>query len=243
MAIGRRHGLIAQALLGAPVVVVAVRRLFVCCVAVVPAPQVLRHQSLLDVLADVLVAAWRWAVPGRPQRGVQVLRHPVHLVSAVVAVHVVAMVSCRSCLVGGVDVVVSLHLVVVHVASVGVRLWLCVAGVTRDVVGCGGGPGPGLVGVTASVWLGQVGHAARVGVQVFSVAAASPTPVAVVAGGAVLHTGLAGVGGAVVQDLDAAAALFVREGEGRHRRLRLRQELGLGLQAATALAEMLRGVF
>lgn len=76
MGVGPRQGLVAQALLGAPVVVVVVvRRLLVRGVALVPAPQVLRHQRLLHVLADVLQRLRRCGrpVPGRPQGGVRVV--------------------------------------------------------------------------------------------------------------------------------------------------------------------------
>lgn len=206
MVVWCRHGLVAQALLGASVVVVVVRGLFVCGVAMVPASQVLGHQSFLDVLADLLGAAGRLAVPGWPQRGVGVLGHAVYLIVAVVTVRVVAVVGCWGGMVGGVDGVVSLHLVVVHVGSIGVRLWVCVAGVACDVVGRCGGTGSGLEGVAAGVCLCQVRHAARVGVQVLSVAATGSVPVGVGTGNAVLHAGLAGVGGAVVEDLGAVAA-------------------------------------
>lgn len=239
MAVGCRHGLIAQALLRASVVVVVVCCLFVCSVAMVPAFQVLSHQSLLDVLADLLVAAGQRTVPGWPQCGVGVLGHAIHLVVTVVAVHVVAVISCRGWVVGRVDVIVSLHLIVVHVGSIRVRLWFRVAGIACDVVGRRGGSGPWLVGVAASVWLSQVGHAARVGVHVFSVAAASSAPVGVVTGDAVLHARLACVGGAVVEDLGAVAASGWGEGERRHRRFGFRHELRLGLQTTATLAEML----
>lgn len=239
MAVGCRHGLIAQALLGASVVVVVVCGLFVWSVALVPASQVLSHQSLLDVLADLLVAAGHLTVPGWPQRGVRVLRHAVYLVVTVVAVHVVTVISCWGEVVGGIDVVVSLHLVVVHVDSVGVRLWVCVARKACNVVGGCGGSRPRLVGVAAGVGLCQVGHAACVGVHVFSVAAASSAPVGVVTGTTVLHTGLACVGGAVIEDLSTIAAPCWGEGECWNRRFSLCQELRLGLQAPATLAEML----
>lgn len=153
-----------------------------------------------------------------------------------------AVVRCRGGVIGRIDVVVSLHLVVVHVGSVGVRLRLCVAGVARDVVGRRGGSGPRLVGVTASVRLSQVGHAARVGVQVFPVAAANSAPVGVVTRDAVLDAGLARVGGAVVEDLGAVAASGRGEGERWRGGFGLRHELRLRLQTTATLAEMLWNV-
>lgn len=243
VALGGRHGLIAQAVLRASVVVVvSVRRLLLLllCVALVPASQMFCHDGFLEVLDGLLVAAGDLAIPGRAQSGVRVLRHAVHLVVPVVTVHFVAVISWLCWVVRRIDGVVSLHLVVVHVHSVSVRLWFWVAGITRHIVGRGGGSGSRLVGL-AIVRLSQVGHATRVGVHVFSVAAASSAPVRVVAGDAVLHAGLAGVGGAVVEDLGAVAASGGGEAEGRHGGLGLRQ-LRLGLQAATALAEMLWNV-
>lgn len=242
MAVWCRHGLIAQALLGASVVVVVVRGLFVCCVALVPASQVFCHQSLLDVLADVLVAARHRAVPGWPQRGVRILRHAVYLVVTVVTVHIMAVIRCWCRVVGWINIIVSLHLIVIHVDSIRVRLWLYVAGVACDIVGCRCWTGPRLVGVAAGVWLSQVGHAACVGVRVFSVAAARPASVCVVARDAVLHTRLAGVGGAIIEDLSAVAASGWGEGERWDRKFILCQELGLGLQTTAALAEMLWSV-
>lgn len=99
---------------------------------------------------------------------------------------------------------------------------------------------PRLVGIATGVCLSQVGHAARVGIHVLSVAAAGPVSVCVVPGGAVLNAGLTGVGRAVVEDLGAAAALCWGEHQGRHASFRFRRELGLRLQATAALAEMLR---
>lgn len=157
-------------------------------------------------------------------------------------VHVVAVISCWGRVVGRIDVIVSLHLIVVHVDSIGVRLWLCVAGITRHIVGCRGGSGPRLVGVAAGVWLSQVGHAARVGIHVFSVAATSSASVGVVTGDAVLYAGLARVGGAIVEDLSAIAASGWGEGERWHRGFGLRLELRLGLQTTATLAEMLWGI-
>lgn len=227
MAVGCRHSLIAQVLLGASVVVVC--RLFVRGVALVPASQVFCHQSLLDVLANLLVAAGRCAVvPRRSQRGVRVLRHPIHLVVTVVTVRFVAGISCRGWVVGRIDAVVPLHLIVIHVDSIGVRLWVCIARIAGDVIGSRGGSGPRLVGVATSVRLSQVGHAAGVGIHVLSVAAASSASVAVVTGDAVLHTRLARVGGAVVEDLGAVAASGCREDHRWHREFGPRQELGLG---------------
>lgn len=167
------------------------------------------------------------------------MRHAVHFVVAIVTVRVAVVVRCWGRVVGGVDVVVPLHLVFVHVKSVCVRIRVGVAGIARDVVGSGGGVSPRLVGIATGVRLSQVGHAARVGVHVPSVAAAGPAPVGVVPGGAVLHAGLAGVGGAVIQDLGAAAALGWREHQGWNASFRLSRELGLRFQAAAALAEVL----
>lgn len=242
MAVGCRHSLIAQALLGASVIVVVVCGLFVRSVAMVPASQVFSHQGLLDVLGDLLVASGHRTVPGWPQRGVWVLRHAVYLIIAVVTVHVMAGISCWGGVVGRIDVVVSLHLIVVHVGAIGVRLWLCVAGVACDVVGCCSGSGPRLVGVAAGVRLSQVGHAACVGIHVFPVAAASSAAVGVCTGDAVLHAGLARVGGAVVKDLSAVAASGWGEGECWHRGFGLRQKLRLGLQTPATLTEMLWNV-
>lgn len=159
------------------------------------------------------------------------MRHAIHFVVAIVSVRVavVVVVCCWGRVVGGVDVVVSLHLVFVHVKSTCVRIRVGVPGVARDVVGSGGGVSPRLVGIATGVRLSQIGHAARVGVHVLLVAAAGPAPVGVVPGGAVLHAGLAGVGGAVVQDLGAAAALGWREHQGRNTSFRLSRELGLRL--------------
>lgn len=99
---------------------------------------------------------------------------------------------------------------------------------------------PRLVGIAAGVRLSQVGHAARVGVHVFSVAATGPASVCVIPGGAVLNAGLTGVGRAVIENLGAAAALGWGEHQGWHPSFRFGRELGLRLQAAAALAEMLR---
>lgn len=154
-------------------------------------------------------------------------------------VHFVAVISCWGWVVGRIDVIVSLHLIVIHVDSIRVRLWLCVAWIACDVVGGCSGSGPRLVGIAAGVWLSQVGHAACVGIHVFSVAAASSASVGVVTGNAVLHTGLACVGGAVIEDLSAVAAPGWGEHIGWHRRFGLCQELRLGLQTTATLAEML----
>lgn len=145
---------------------------------------------------------------------------------------------------GGVHAIVALRLVVVHVHSIGVRLRLGVGGVAGHVVGGGGGPGPGLRGVAAGVRLRQVGHAARVGVDVSPSAPTDASPGAVVSRDGILDAGLAGVGRAVVQDLGAVAAAGRRQDVGPRRRLHLHLagELGLRLQAAAALAEVLRCV-
>lgn len=97
-----------------------------------------------------------------------------------------------------------------------------------------------LVGIATGVSLSQVGHAARVAIHVSAVAAAGPASVRVVPGGAVLNAGLTGVGGAVVQNLGAAAALRWGEHQGWHASFRRRRELGLRLQTSAALAEVLR---
>lgn len=101
---------------------------------------------------------------------------------------------------------------------------------------------PGLVGVAAGVGLGQVGHTARVPVHVFPVAATGPASVGVVPRSAVLNAGLARVGRAVVENLGAVAALGWGEDQGWHAGLRFGGHLGLRLQAAAALAEMLRRI-
>lgn len=110
------HGLVAQALLGAPVVLVlvVVSCLFVCGVALVPASQMFCHHSLLNRLADLLVAAGNRAVSGRSQRGVRVVRHAVEFIVAVVSVQVAAVIRCWGWIVGGADTVVTLHLIFVH---------------------------------------------------------------------------------------------------------------------------------
>lgn len=212
MTVGSRHGLVAQALLGASVVVIVISGLFVCSVALVPASQVFSHQSLMDVLADLFVAP-DWTVPGWPHCGIQVRRHAIYLGVIIMTMYVVAVISCLSWVVGRIDVIVSLHLVVVHVGSIGISIWLCVAGISCDIVGCCGGSGSRLVGVAAGVWLSQIGHAACVGIHVFSVAAASSASVGVVTGDAVLHTGMTCVGGAVIKDLSAVAASSCGERE------------------------------
>lgn len=121
----------------------------------------------------------------------------------------------------------SLHLIVKHVESIRVSLWFSVGGIACDVVGCRRGSGPGLVGVAVGVWLSQVGHAARVGVQIFSVTASNSASVGVdvVSGNAVLHTGLTCVRRAIIKDLCAVAASRWGEGERWNRRLDLWQEL------------------
>lgn len=113
------HGLEAQALLGTSVIVVlmAVRRLFVCGVPLVPASQVFCHHGLLNALADLLAAAGSRPVSGWSQRGVRVVRHAVDFVITIVSVHVPVVVRCWARVVGGVDIVVSLHLVFTHVKS------------------------------------------------------------------------------------------------------------------------------
>lgn len=201
------HGLVAHAWLWTPVIVVliVVSYLFVCGVPLVPASQMFCHHSFLNVLADLLVAARNWPVPGRSQSGVWVVRHAVHFIVTIVSVHVAVVISCRGWVVGGIDVVVTLHLIFVHVKSVRVRIWFCIAWIACDIVGSCGWMTPRLVGIAAGVCLSQVGHTARVGVYVFSLAAAAPA--SVVAGGAVLNAGLASVGRAVIKDLGAVAAL------------------------------------
>lgn len=170
------------------------------------------------------------------------MRHAVHFVVAIVTVRVAVVVRCWGRVVGGVDVVVPLHLIFVHVKAICIRIRVRVPGIARDVVGSGGGVSPRLVGIATGVRLSQIGHAARVGVHVLSVAAAGPAPVGVVPGGAVLHAGLAGVGGAIIQDLGAAAALGWREHQGWNTSFRLSRDLGLRFQTAAALSEMLRCV-
>lgn len=118
----------------------------------VPASQVFSHQSLLDVLGDVLIAPGHLAVPGWPHCCVWVLRHAVYLVSAVVYVHVMVVISWGG-MVGRIDVIVSLHLVVVHVDSIGVRLRLCVTGIACDVIGSCGWSGSRLIVVAVAVRL------------------------------------------------------------------------------------------
>lgn len=76
------------------------------------------HRGLLNVLADLLVAAGNRAVPGWSQRGVEVVRHAVHFIVAIVSVHVTVAIRCWGWVVGGADVVVSLHLVLIHVKSI-----------------------------------------------------------------------------------------------------------------------------
>lgn len=123
----------------------------------------------------------------------------------------------------------SLHFVVVHVESIRVRLWFCIAWIACDVVGGCSGPAARLVSVASSVRLSQVGHAARVGILIFSVAATSPAPVGVVTRDAVLHAGLACVGGAVIENLCAVAALGWGDYKGWSRNFSLGHELRLGL--------------
>lgn len=151
----------------------------------------------------------------------------------------VAGISCWGWVVGRIDAIVPLHLIVVHVDSIRVRLWICVAWIACDIIGSRGGSGPRLVGIATSVWLSQVGHAACVGIHVLSVAAASSASVAVVTGDAVLHTRLARVGGAVIEDLSAVAAPGCRKDQCWHRGFGPCQELGLGFETATTLAEVL----
>lgn len=91
MTVGSRHSLVAQALLGASVIVIVVWGLFVGSVALVPASQVFSHQSLLEVLADVFVPPG-WTVPGWPQCGVQVLCDTVYLIVIVLITYVVAVI-------------------------------------------------------------------------------------------------------------------------------------------------------
>lgn len=67
------RGWIAQTLLGASVILIVVRSLFLCSVTFVPASQVFSHQGLLDVLVDLFVASGHWTLPGWPYRGVHVL--------------------------------------------------------------------------------------------------------------------------------------------------------------------------
>lgn len=114
------HGVVAQAMLGASVVVVlvAVSCLFVRGVPLVPASQMFCHHGLLNGLADLLVAAGTRAVSGRSQCGVRVMRHAVYFIVAIASVHVTAVIRCRGRVVGGIDIVVSLHLIFVHVKSV-----------------------------------------------------------------------------------------------------------------------------
>lgn len=123
------------------------RSLFLRRVALVPALQVLHHQGLRDAPADLLGATGRLPVPGRPYRGVDVVRKAVRNVRAVLRVDVVAVVTLLHVVVGGVDVVVTLQLVLVHVNSVGVRLRLQVVGVAGDVIRRGVGSPVRLVGV------------------------------------------------------------------------------------------------
>lgn len=122
-------------------------------------------------------------------------------------IHAGALISCLGVVVGRVNIIVSLHFIVVNIDSIGVRLRFWVVGIACDIVGCCGGPSPRLVGIAPSVWLSQVGHAARVGVHVFSVAPAHSAPVGVVVTrDAVFHTRLACVGGTVIEHFGAVAA-------------------------------------
>lgn len=196
-------------------------------------------QCSLEILADLLVAPRHRRVSRRSQCGVKVIGNSVHLVRTVLTVTIVAVVSCLWVGVGRVDIIVSLHLVFIHVDSVGVRLRLDVGGVACDVIGGGGGPRLRLVGVAASVRLGQVGHAASVGVHVSSVAATGSVPVGVVARSAVLHAGLAGVGGAVVEDVGAVAAPGRGHDERWYGWRGFRHDWRLGLQAPAPLTEVL----
>lgn len=101
---------------------------------------------------------------------------------------------------------------------------------------------PRLVGIAAGVCLGQVGHAACVGVHVFPGAATGPASVGVVPRSAVLNAGLTRVGRAIIENLGTVAALGWGEHQGRHASFCFGRHLGLRLQAAAALAEMLRRI-
>ena len=119
MAEGRGHGLVAQAELGAAVVVVPSQHppssLPGAPASVVPALQMLRHQGLMYVLGQQLVSG---PLPGprRPHRRIGILGQTICLVAAVVPESVVSMVAVH--LVGRVDVVVALHFVLIHVGTV-----------------------------------------------------------------------------------------------------------------------------
>lgn len=153
-----RHGQVAQADLRAAVVVVAGRHpsaaVPVALAAVVPALQVLRHQRFVHVFGQQLVPG-PLSAPRRPHGGVGVLREAVGPVAAVLPEPVVSVVAVH--LVGRVDVVVALHVALIHVGPVVVRLHVR-ARVASDVVAAGRVVRRRL----ARVVLDQVGHAPRV---------------------------------------------------------------------------------
>lgn len=242
MADGCRHGLVAQADLRAAVEVVSAQQgppsLPVTFAPVVPAFQVLRHQSFLHVFGQQFVSR-PLPGPGRPHCGVGILREAVRSVAAVVHESVVSMVTIH--LVGRVDVVMALDFILIHVRSVGVGLHVR-AGVTTDEVGAGC---VGLARVAAArMVLDQVGHASGVSVHVqlpveavHGGGAGVQGAVVGVAGATVLQTGLAGVGRAVLQDLGAVAAVSRRQREAGLFGVGVLSEPRLRLQTAAAMPE------
>lgn len=134
---GGWHGQVAQAELGAAVIVVARQHappsLPVALAPVVPAFQVLRHQRLVHVFGQQLVSGPFSAARG-PHCRVGVLGKTVCPVAAVLPESVVSVVAVH--LVGRVDVVVALHFILIHVGSVVVRLHVR-TGVAADVEGTG----------------------------------------------------------------------------------------------------------
>lgn len=248
MAEGCRHGLVAQAELGAAVVVVSSQHppssLPGDPAPVVPALQMLRHQGLMYVLGQQLISG-PLSGPWRPHRRIGILGQTICLVAAVVPESVVSMVAVH--LVGRVDVVVALHFVLIHVGTVWVRLHLQ-AGVAGDVVGTGWIVCWGLAWITtARMVLHQVGHAPGVSVHfhlpvetVHGWGSGVQRAVLGVGRSAVFQTGLAGVGRAVLQHLCAVAAVRWWQDKDGLLWVGVLSELGLGLQTATAVPEAMR---
>lgn len=205
----------------------------------------------MDVLGDTLRAR---SPPGQPEGGIGIMGHPVHLVfmegPAVIPLVVISIAGGGA--VGRIDTVLSLCVVLVDVAAAVVQVTLRKRH-APDIVG-----GRLLVAldvdaIPQAVLLRKIRHAPRARRGGALLLGPPPAPgagiqgVGAVAGAGrgrhavVLSAGLAGAGGAVVQDLGAAAALGLAEGEERPVVVQLRQQVRLGLQTATPLAAVLGG--
>lgn len=217
MAEGGWHGLVSKAELRAIIVVIPSQTstcLYVAPTAVVPASQVLSHQSLLHVLLQGLVAG-PLSGPGQSHGGVWVLSKAVRSITTIGPVVLVSVIIVY--LVGRVDIVVALHLILIHVSTVGVGLHVW-TGVACHIVSSRCIVRWGLVQITtANMILDQIRHTACVSIDLHPpvqlMVAGSRVQGAVVGVAWVVQAGLTGEGGAVLQGLCAVAPAGRGQGE------------------------------